>query len=225
MISRKDHKKIEAQWLILRLIDQEKKVRKQDLIKKLDVSEKTIVRYINELSLAGFPIYEEKEGRYKVYKLRSETELPIGNLSLSEHITIILLGKMMYFPLQNTPFALYLESCIQKISSILELGQSQYIDQLFSIFSLHFAPILADKKVYQILEIFQKACLSKKRIWIKYYSANSGITTERKVDPLAIYHREQAFRLVANCHTSCKKKEFFITSCTRIPNSRGNFYK
>lgn len=165
------------------------------LAQECGVSERTIYRDLNELSLLGIPFYYGEEG----YQLHSDTFLPSLNFSLEELLSLqIALRSSLLEHL--SPINEHLRSAMLKLSHAS--GSSSYgALRLWESSVFQHPKVTAKSSAYQSLfPLLEGSIRDRRRIIIKYNSPQRRELVTRKLDPYALTFRRHAWYLVALCH-------------------------
>ena len=168
--------KFDSLMIILNKLDSLQKVTVSSLSDKLEVTERTIHRYINTLLVAGFPIrYDRKINSYifdEGYSLKKP------GLSLEETLAFALAGKLL------TNFGPGMEKSLQNIKNKLSSHTSGDIKHI--ILSNESVPSMSD----QYLSLIHKAIVNCQKIKLLYKAPHANTPTESNVDPYYLFFRE-----------------------------------
>lgn len=150
----------------------------KELALKLDVSERTIYRYIDDLSVSGIPIYGEAG---KGYTLSEDFELPPIKLNEKE-IEALILGVNLVSSWTGKTMKNAAKSLLNKIDAVLP-------EQIENEKRIRYARVPSGhRKVDSIRwEQIHTALNEKKWIRIKYESLNN-FSTIRVIFPLGIFY-------------------------------------
>lgn len=124
------------QWNILRELDANRLgVRLDALAREAGVSERTVRRDMEALQQAGFPVYDDKDGRRTLWKVdeRLFKRLEDVGLSLPE-LSALYLGRTMLECLIGPPFRDDVRSALDKISTVLPPALRQALDGMHGVF-------------------------------------------------------------------------------------------
>ena len=165
------------------------------LARECEVSERTIYRDLNELSLLGVPFYYGEKG----YQLHSDAFLPSLNFTLEELISLrIALRSSLLEHL--SPINEHLRSAMLKLSHAS--GSSFYGALRLWESSVFQHPKVTEKSsVYQsFFPALEGSIRDCHRVIISYSSPQRRALVTRKLDPYALTFRRHAWYLVAFCH-------------------------
>jgi predicted DNA-binding transcriptional regulator YafY len=162
----------------------------RSLAQKLEVSERTIYRDIQELQLAGTPI----EGEAGIgYTLRREFDIPPLMFDRQE-ITALVFGARMVKAWGGVEMADAANSALRKIEAVLPVDLREKIDQvLLYAPGYKIAPALR-----RSLDTLHRAA-GERRVLVLDYAREDAQTSHRRVRPLGLYFWGQVWTLVAWC--------------------------
>jgi len=148
------------------------------IAEELDVSVRTVYRYIDDLSVSGIPIY----GTTGIgYQLHEHFELPPLNLTENE-LDALILGVKMVSSWTGDALSESANSLVSKIEAVLpEKLLKEYSRTIY-------APDLSGKKKDRdVWEFMFKAIKNSISIYIKY-KAQNGRNTSRVIYPLGLFY-------------------------------------
>ncbi len=171
---------------IVNKLDKKEKVTIHSLMDDLEVSERTVHRYLQTLQVAGFPLYydrkKERYGFIEGYSLRRP------DLSIEETLSFALAKTML---------------------SGLGAGMEKGLKSIEEKLSIQTMPlpkhvvVKADepsKTVKGLFEPIHEAITHFQRLEIVYQTLYSGRTSKRTVDPLYLFYRDGFWLLRAYCN-------------------------
>ncbi|MCB9245345.1 MAG: HTH domain-containing protein [Flavobacteriales bacterium] len=133
----------------------------RNLAGMLEISERSVYRYLDLLSEIGFPVIKDENGRYLIESGIGELTAPFTEQEID------FLMKMLYSVGNDNHLS---QSIVQKIS-----GYSEVQVGTNHVFKAHLARIIDD---------LTKAILNRKQVILKnYFSANSQSISDRVVEP------------------------------------------
>jgi predicted DNA-binding transcriptional regulator YafY len=160
------------------------------LAQKLEVSERTIYRDVQDLQLSGTPI----EGEAGVgYTLRRDFDIPPLMFDRQE-ITALVLGARMVQAWGGLEMAEAANNALRKIEAVLPLDLRERIDQV----QLYAPGYKLPKELRHTLDALHKAALDR-RVVDTRYANEAGILTERRVRPLALCFWGGVWTLIGWC--------------------------
>lgn len=184
---------------IIYILLSKKKVTAKELSERFDVSQRTIYRDIDTLSLAGIPVYTEK-GKGGGISLLPDYVLNKSILSEDEQNEILTaLQGLCVVKNMDT------EGILQKLSAIFNKSAINWLEVDFSGWS------------YQDGDKFNKfkaTILERKITEFDYYSTY-GEKTHRRIEPLQLWFKSRAWYVKGFCHT---RQDIRLFKLTRVKN-------
>lgn len=174
------------------LLQSKSMVNASEMAGKFGVSVRTIYRDIRALEEAGVPIITE-EG--KGYSLMPGYNLPPVMFDEAEANALITAGQILAQYQEASLVANY-EKALQKIKAVLKYSQKGKADLLEQ--RLQFRPALAAKSTSAVLIQLQTAITNFKLVHLRYTSLQNE-TTERLIEPFALYSTFENWVLIAHC--------------------------
>jgi len=170
------------------------------LAERFAVSKRTILRDIEQISLAGIPV-TSLPGANGGYSIMEGFKLDGRLVSAEDQASIITALEGFLSAYDNKRY----NEVLEKISSILPKQQSRHI-------FLDFGASGENSEVQAKLRTFEKAIKDKNIVQISYVNALGG-SSSRNVEPIALNYRWYAWYLLAYCQT---KQDYHIFKLTRI---------
>jgi predicted DNA-binding transcriptional regulator YafY len=162
----------------------------RSLAQKLEVSERTIYRDIQELQLSGMPI----EGEAGVgYTLRRDFDIPPLMFDRQE-ITALVLGARMVKAWGGTEMAEAANNALRKIEVVLPPDLRDRIDQV----QLYAPGFRVSKELRHRLDSLHHATIDRSVLDVEY-SSEAGDLTRRRIRPLALVFWGGVWTLVGWC--------------------------
>lgn len=212
--------RIDRLFAILLTLQDESRVRAQDLAAKFEVSKRTIYRDITALSEMGVPIvslpgegYELIEGYY----------LPPLIFTDNEAIALFLGARLL---IQQAAGALTsnAEDALSKISVALPKTTRQRVESLTNIIGF-----IAPQERFNLdepkLMTLQQAIQSQRVINIRYHSYNRNETTEREVEPYQLYYSEGVWYVRGYCRLRQGMRSFRLSRIENLSLRPDTFVK
>ena len=162
----------------------------RSLAEALEVSERTIYRDVQDLSLSGVPI----EGEAGVgYALRRDFDMPPLMFDFDE-IEALTAGARMVQAWSSPALAKAAQSALDKIAAALPADKRIAMDR-----TKLFAPSFhVDRELGKVLDTMREAIVDARRLSFQYRD-EGGKASERKVRPLGLYFWGQKWTLAAWC--------------------------
>jgi predicted DNA-binding transcriptional regulator YafY len=183
---------LQRQWSILDRLSEGRKSRRE-LAEQLGVSLKTITRDIEALSL--FPIAEERDGIDVFYEL-VHGGAPRVRFEPEEVAALLLSKRTVLGALAGSPYAAAVASALAKLELLQRDRSDRERRRLPEVFQSSFDPprVRAD-----LQERLLEAAMLRRRVWIRYFTAERGAHSERVVEPLLVRLHPHGLDLVAWC--------------------------
>ncbi|MEG1536049.1 MAG: YafY family protein [Clostridia bacterium] len=186
-----------------------------ELASKLEVSERSIYRYVDTLSFAQIPIICTK-GRNGGIKIGDEFKLYAQFLTAEER-------ELLITTLETMPLGKTSENIKNKLLSLEKNNKSRdmYRSELFAVDKTSFGnnDIIRSK-----MQALQDSRASKKVIKITYHD-RSGKVTEREIEPYVIVYGDGIWYIFAWCLTRNEMRLFKISRITHIQQTEKSFEK
>jgi predicted DNA-binding transcriptional regulator YafY len=188
--------KFDSLITILNKIDRKEQVTVKSLMNDLEMSERTVYRYIQTLEVAGFPIVFD---RVKDTYTFSETfSLSKPNLTVDETLALALSKNLM------KTFGEGMEKSLAKIEEKLSLKKTNTPKSLYLTADPQ-PPIIQD-----YLPTIHEAILNFKRIHITYNAPYQDGKSERKIDPYYLFFQEGFWHIRCYCHLREELRTFAL---------------
>ena len=173
------------------------------LAQKLQVSERTVYRDVQDLQLSGVPILGEAGVGYT---LRRDYDLPPLMFNPRE-ITALVLGSRMVATWGDPDLASAANDALRKIEAVLTVGLRDRIDGVRL-----YVPSVALSSVSSTREALEqlRAAIEGSRIIEVCYSDEKGQITERRLRPLALLFWGSVWTLVAWCEMRVDFRSFRV---------------
>jgi predicted DNA-binding transcriptional regulator YafY len=202
-----DTKRLSRLTAILTQLQTKRLLTASELANKFSVSNRTIYRDIKALEQAGVPIVTE-EG--KGYALTQDYRIPPVAFTESEANALITAEQMI---LKNKDASLVKEysEAINKIKSVLRSNTKDKANLLSN--RIVFRHNKDNSRTSNYLSTLQLALTNFNLVSIEYQSSDGKQTTNRILEPFAIYSTHEYWLLIAFC---CLRKEFRAFRLDRI---------
>lgn len=188
--------KFDSLMTILNKLDRNDKATIHSLMDELEISERSVHRYLQTLQVAGFPIHFDR--KKETYCFVEGYSMKKPNLSLQESLAFALAKGAL------GNFGSGMKSCLRSIEEKLSCSPRDISGQIV-LKSQNPSPNVEGYigTIYQAILKFQK-------IEISYKTPQSVKTTIRKVDPCYIFFPEGFWTLRAYCHLRKEMRTFAL---------------
>lgn len=175
---------------IVQILRNKRLVTAKALAERLEVSERTIYRDIQDLSLSGVPV----EGEAGVgYRLRHTLDIPPIMFN-AEEIEALVVGARMVKTWGGSELGQSAQSVLDKITAVIPAELKQHIEQSL-LFSMRFNK---REDIDHTLDICRKAATQKRILQLAYCRAD-GELSQRRIRPLGLYFWGNVWTLVGWC--------------------------
>jgi predicted DNA-binding transcriptional regulator YafY len=188
-----DTKRLSRLIAILTQLQTKRLIRASELAGKFSVSNRTIYRDIKALEQAGVPILTE-EG--KGYTLMDGYRIPPVMFTESEANALIT-AEQLILKNKDASFVKEYSEAINKIKSVLRNNTKDKANLLSS--RIVFRHNKENERTSNYLSTLQLALTNLNLVKIKYQSPDNNHTTDRIIEPFAIYSTHENWLLIAFC--------------------------
>ena len=204
-----DTKRLSRLTAILTQLQTKQLLTASELANKFSVSNRTIYRDIKALEKAGVPILTE-EG--KGYTLMEGYRIPPVMFTESEANALIT-AEQLIIKNKDASFVKEYSEAINKIKSVLRNNTKDKANLLSK--RIVFRHNKANDRTSNYLSTLQLALTNFNLVKIKYQSPDTNRTTDRTIEPFAIYSTQDNWLLIAFCRL---RKGFRAFRLDRIQN-------
>ena len=190
-----------------------------DLAERLEVSVKTVRRYLAALERSGEPLFEELQGRRKIWRLMPTARKDTLRLSTSQMLSLFLSRRVFDF-LEGTGFKEDLDDVFRQLELTLRRQDAQIARHLDSkIFDVNEAPRIYKDRIEDVGEILT-ALIREERLQIKYVSASRRSRT-LLCDPYTLLVYKKGLYLVGHSHRHGELRTFAFDAIREVDWLRG----
>ena len=184
-----------------------------ELAEELDVSDRTIHRYIGMLEEMGIPLYSER-GPYGGFSLLRSYKLP-PLIFTPEEATVLYMGARLINDIWGKTFQDAVTGVTAKLDNVLpddirqEAGRAQRSLVVVTGTSRDYAPY------HDLMTTLRDCMASSRQVSLNYHSF-SRVKTDRKVNPYALSLRWGNWYLVGYCHLRQELRTFRIDRISNL---------
>jgi predicted DNA-binding transcriptional regulator YafY len=184
----------------------------REIADKLDISERTVFRYLADLQDRHIPIYRDDQG----YRLLETATLKPLNLTAEEHALLKValdnpaLRRHPSLDQRLTALELKLDAAIALAEESPRALQLASIDR-------------SGPQAEEAIEPLRLAIQRRQTVAIRYDSLSGGRHDWRRVDPWQVFQRSEAWYLVGRCHVHDQPRIFRLDRISGIRGSRETF--
>ena len=186
---------------IVYILLEKKIVTAKELSEHFEVSQRTIYRDVDILSVAGIPVYANKGKGGGISLLEN---FVINKSMISEKEQIDILASLHGMKVLNVP---NVEPILRKLATMFNKSNTNWIDVDFS----NWGSATDEKEKF---DLFKTAIINKNYIKFDYYSSY-GENTVRSIEPLKLIFKGQAWYIYGFCTL---KSDYRMFRITRIKN-------
>lgn len=192
---------------IVQILRNRRLVTAKTLAERLEVSERTIYRDIQVLSLSGIPI----EGEAGVgYMLRHSLDIPPIMFSAAE-LEALVIGARMVKTWAGAELGSSAQSVLDKVAAVIPAELRNQIDHS-KLFALRFS---RREDLDVTLDICRKAMDGKRLLSMDYRRAD-GEFSQRRIRPLGLYFWGNVWTLVGWCELRGDFRNFRLDRIVRV---------
>lgn len=213
-----DTKRLTRLTAILLQLQSKRLVTSTSLAEKFDVSVRTIYRDIKALEQAGVPILME-DG--KGYSLMEGYKIPPIMFSESEANALITVEKLVQKSKDISLIKEYTEA-IHKVKAVLMHSTKEKVELLSDRIAI--SPAFSETNTSNSLALIQNALTDFKVLNITYHAHTKNETTQRAIEPFALYYSlQESWTLIAYCRLRKDYRMFRLDSILKIQQTAFNF--
>lgn len=191
---------LSRQWRIIRWLEASRHgLTAAEIATRGTTSLRTAYRDLDDLQLAGFPLFAEKKDGCRCWKFVDtyRANLPFP-LSITEVMSLHL-SRDLFRVFQGTVFSDSLESLFQKITAALPPESLSYLKKIESTFHMGIRPYKDYQRFRELIAQVNQAALERRCIEIAYQPLKTDAASLRKVEPYKIWFYEGTIYLIGRC--------------------------
>lgn len=196
-------------------------VRAQELADRFGVSLRTVYRDIRTLEASGVPIISEAGLGYSIME---GYRLPPVMFTREEAGSFVAAEKLMQKFTDKTLGAHY-ESAMFKLKSVLRGREKDWVEALESQVTMVPGQQLFNEGVPNALEILFESIAEKKQVFLKYGSLREETPSERRLEPVGLFHENGYWYILAFCHLRTDYRQFRTDRIQRIDRTPLDFVR
>jgi len=202
---------LSRQWRVLRQIEVSRNGLLATEIADLGgVSLRTAYRDLDDLQLAGFPLYAEQSDQGRRWKLVGTYKLEIPPpFTLTELLTLHL-SEDLFKVFEGTVFHDAVSSLLEKVTASLPPETMTYLDHLRSTFHMGIKPYKKYARYKELINQVNAAAIEKRTIEIAYQGLSDNSAVVRCVDPYNIWFYEGSIYIIGQCHLREQIRTFVL---------------
>lgn len=187
-------------------------VKAQELADRFGVSLRTIYRDIRTLEASGVPIASEAGVGYSIV---DGYRLPPVMFTREEAGSFVAAEKLMQ-KFTDRSLGAHYESAMYKLKSVLRGKEKDWVESLESQVSMVPGQALFNDRVPNALEILFESMAEKKQVFLRYESLREDRPSERRLEPVGLFHENGHWYILAYCHLRRDYRQFRTDRIHRI---------
>lgn len=203
---------------LLELLQSRPGVTAAQLAERLEVTGRSVRRYITTLQDLGIPV-QAGRGRYGGYRLRPGYKLP-PLLFTDDEALAVTLGLLAARQMGLEGTAQAVEGALAKVERVLPQAVRSRVQALQTAVTLD-APAPTPASA-EHLSLLSAAAHEGRSVWLRYAS-RGGEPTKRLVDPYGLARREGRWYLVGHCHLRGEPRVFRLDRVLQVEPRDGRF--
>jgi predicted DNA-binding transcriptional regulator YafY len=181
---------------VLEILQARERVSGEELARRLEVSGRTVQRYIARLQDLSIPV-ESTRGVGGAYRLRPGFRLP-PMMFTDEEAFALTLGLRALGHLGLAAFAPATEGAAAKIGRVLPTSLRDSANAVDEVVAIEPGPWVISTSAESLIRV-STAIRTRRRVMFRYESHDRA-TSERAVDPYGIVHMDGRWYVVGFCH-------------------------
>ena len=181
---------------VLELLQTRPQLTSQELAERLEVSPRTVRRYISMLQDLGIPV-EAERGRHGAYRLAPGFKLPPLMLNNDEALALVL-GLRMTRRLNLPVDVATVEGALAKLERVMPLALRERVQAVQEALVVHARPSEAPPSMAVVVAL-SAAVRQRQRVRLSYRSHHQE-DSEREVDPYGVVYYGGRWYLPGFCH-------------------------
>ncbi len=202
---------LSRQWRILRQLEVNKHgLTAAEIAQMGGISLRTAYRDLDDLQLAGFPLYPEKRKGCQCWKFvdtyKSNLPFPFTYTELMS----LHMSRDLFKIFKGTVFFDSLETFFDKVYANLPPENISYLEKIQSIFHMGIRPYKDYQRYRELIVQVNKAAMDNCCIEIAYQPLKDDAATLRKVEPYKIWFYEGTIYIIGLCHLRNEIRTFVL---------------
>ncbi len=200
------------QWKLLWLLESRRGRTLKELAQELGCCARTVIRDLDHLQQVGFPLYDEREGKRKRWRLLEAGFRPPFPFTLTE-LMALSFSRSLVKPLDGTLLHASLEAFFDKLHTLLPEPAHVLLSQLQKTMAAGRIPLKDCAPIQPVIEAVTQARLGGRTLEITYHSFSRNEVSTRRIDPYHLWYHQGGFYVIAYDHL---RREVRIFALERI---------
>ena len=202
---------LSRQWQTLRQIEVSKNgLTVAEIAEIGNVSLRTAYRDLDDLQLAGFPLYTEKSEKGNRWKFVDKYKFKVPQPFTLTELMALHLSRDLLLVFKGTVFFESLETLFDKVVTTLPPPMLDYLNKIQSTFHMSIRPYKDYEKYRKIINKVNQAAMECRSVEIIYKPLRSKKDTHRKIDPYKIWLFEGTVYIIGLCHLRNEIRTFVV---------------
>lgn len=194
-------------------------IKAHELAERFEVSLRTIYRDIRTLEASGVPIASEAGIGYSIME---GYRLPPILFTREEAGSFVAAEKLMQ-QFTDKSLGAYHRSAMYKVKSILRGKEKDWISALETQVRINPAQALFNEAIPNALEILFESIAEKKQVFLKYHSLESENPSDRRIEPVGLFHENNFWYVLGHCHLRKDYRQFRTDRIVKIERTTDDF--
>jgi predicted DNA-binding transcriptional regulator YafY len=204
---------------VLELLQAKEQISGAELARQLEVSSRTVQRYIARLQDLGFPV-ESSRGVGGSYRLKPGFRLPPMMFSTEEALALSL-GLEALAHLGLTDFTPAMQTAKGKLERVLPKATRQQVQDMQAALGLEASTWVVPTNAEVVIGL-AKAMQAQQPVAFAYTSFE-GQLSQREVEPYGVLHHERRWYMVGHCRTRQALRVFRADRMGKLETLEGSF--
>jgi predicted DNA-binding transcriptional regulator YafY len=202
---------LSRQWRVLRQLEVSKKGITANKVAELGgTSLRTAYRDLDDLQLAGFPIYSEKRDGCQSWKFVESYRFNLPFPFTYTELMSLHMSRDLFKIFKGTVFFESLESFFDKVIANLSPETVSYLEKIQSTFHMGIRPYKDYQRYREMIAQVNQAAMENCCIEIAYQALNESAASLRKVEPYKIWFFEGTIYIIGLCHLRNEIRTFVL---------------
>jgi len=190
-----------------------------DISERLEVSVRTALRYLQAMESAGEPLYEEMDGRRKVWRLMASARQQTITLSTAQMVALAMSRRVFDF-LAGTGFKEDLDAVFERLESALrrdDFVAARNLDR--KIYDVNEAPHRYEGRIDHV-DAIVTGLIREQRLAVAYVRTD-GQEQRFELDPYSLLVYKKGLYLVGFSHHHQERRTFSLDAFSEVEWLRG----
>lgn len=194
----------------------------EGLAQELGCCARTVIRDLDHLQQVGFPLYDEREGKRKRWRLLEAGFRPPIPFTLTE-LMALSFSRSLVKPLDGTPLHASLEAFFDKLQVLLPEPAHVLLSQLQKTMAAGRIPVKDYAPAQPVIEAVTKARLEGRTLEITYHSFSRDEVSTRKIDPYHLWYHQGGLYVIAYDHLRGEVRIFALERIKALQETEETF--